>query len=44
MRSLLPRSLKDHIEHCVRESIEKSEGADEKLEELTDAVERFLRV
>jgi len=36
--------LKDHVEHCVRESIERGEGADEKIEELTDAVERFLRV
>jgi DNA-binding FrmR family transcriptional regulator len=36
--------LKDHVEHCVRESIEKGEGADEKIEELTSAVERFLRV
>ena len=36
--------LKDHVEHCVRESIEKGEGADEKIEELTAAVERFLRV
>ncbi len=36
--------LKDHVEHCVRESIEKGEGADEKIEELTTAVERFLRV
>ena len=37
--------LKDHVEHCVRESIEKSElEADEKIEELTAAVERFLRV
>ena len=36
--------LKDHVEHCVRESIERSEGADEKIEELTAAVERFLRV
>jgi CsoR family transcriptional regulator, copper-sensing transcriptional repressor len=36
--------LKDHVEHCVRDSIEKSEGADEKIEELTAAVERFLRV
>src|ERR687895_2785389 len=41
VRALL---LKDHIEHCVRESIEKGEGADEKIEELTQAVERFLRV
>src|SRR3982751_530992 len=36
--------LKDHVEHCVRESIENSEDADEKIEELTSAVERFLRV
>src|ERR671912_2950233 len=36
--------LRDHVEHCVRESIEKGEGADEKIEELTAAVERFLKV
>ncbi len=36
--------LNDHVEHCVRESIEKGEGPDEKIEELTAAVERFLRV
>ena len=36
--------LKDHVEHCVRESIERGEDADEKVEELTAAVERFLRV
>ena len=36
--------LKHHVEHCVRESIEKGEDADEKIEELTAAVERFLRV
>jgi CsoR family transcriptional regulator, copper-sensing transcriptional repressor len=36
--------LKDHVEHCVRESIDKGEGADAKIEELTAAVERFLRV
>ena len=37
--------LKDHVEHCVRESIEKGGlEADEKTEELTAAVERFLRV
>ena len=29
--------LRDHVEHCVRESIEK-------IEELTAAVEWFLRV
>jgi CsoR family transcriptional regulator, copper-sensing transcriptional repressor len=36
--------LKDHVEHCVRESIENGEHADEKIEELAAAVERFLRV
>lgn len=36
--------LKDHVEHCVRRAIEHGEEADEKIEELTDAVERFLRV
>lgn len=37
--------LKDHVEHCVRESIEKGGAeADEKVQELTAAVERFLRV
>jgi DNA-binding FrmR family transcriptional regulator len=36
--------LKDHVEHCVRESIEHGEKAEEKIEELTAAVERFLRV
>ena len=36
--------LRDHVEHCVRESIQNGEGADEKIEELTAAVERFLRV
>src|SRR5215207_2855788 len=36
--------LRDHVEHCVRESIENGEDADQKIEELTAAVERFLRV
>src|SRR5829696_854433 len=36
--------LKDHVEHCVRESIEHGQKTDEKIEELTAAVERFLRV
>src|ERR671912_2906357 len=34
--------LKDHVEHCVRASIEKgSPEADKKIDELTAAVERF---
>lgn len=36
--------LKDHTEHCVRGAIEKGEGAEEKVEELTAAIERFMRV
>jgi len=36
--------LKDHVEHCLRESIEHGQKTDEKIEELTAAVERFLRV
>lgn len=36
--------LQDHVEHCVRRSIEHREEADEKIEELTAAIERFLRV
>ncbi len=38
--------LKDHVEHCIRESAESGdrETTDEKIEELTAAVERFLRV
>ena len=38
--------LKDHVEHCLREAIESGDRqkADEKVEELTAAVERFLRV
>jgi CsoR family transcriptional regulator, copper-sensing transcriptional repressor len=36
--------LKDHVEHCVREAVEDGEKVDEKIEELTVAVERFLRV
>ncbi len=38
--------LKDHVDHCVRASIESGdrEKADEKAQELTAAVERFLKV
>ena len=36
--------LQDHVEHCVRRSIENREESDEKIEELTAAIERFLRV
>ncbi len=36
--------LEDHVEHCVRGAIEDGENADEKVAELSAAVERFLRV
>ncbi|MGI8860730.1 MAG: metal-sensitive transcriptional regulator [Rubrobacteraceae bacterium] len=37
--------LKAHVQHCVRESIESGgSDADEKIEELMAAVERFLKV
>ncbi len=36
--------LEDHVEHCVREAVEDGEKADEKVAELSTAVERFLRV
>src|SRR5215204_1542821 len=29
--------LRDHVEHCVRESIEKGKDADQKIDELTAA-------
>ena len=36
--------LEDHVEHCVREAVEDGKKADEKVAELSTAVERFLRV
>ena len=36
--------LNDHVEHCVREAIEDRQKANEKVGELSAAVERFLRV
>lgn len=36
--------LKDHLDHCVKESIESGEEVEEKMEEFKAAVERFLRV
>ena len=38
------RTFKDHVEHCVRRAMEHGEDADKKIEELTAAVEQFLRV
>lgn len=38
--------LRDHVEHCVRRAAEKGddEEINEKVEELTEAVGRFLRI
>ncbi len=36
--------LKDHMEHCVREAIEDGTRADEKIRELTEAVDRFIKL
>lgn len=36
--------LRDHVEHCVKESIRNEDEAQEKIEELVVAVERFLKV
>lgn len=36
--------LRDHVEHCVKESIQNGDQAEEKIDELVDAVERFLKV
>ena len=36
--------LRDHIDHCVKESIENKDQAQEKIDELVAAVERFLKV
>jgi CsoR family transcriptional regulator, copper-sensing transcriptional repressor len=36
--------LKDHVEHCVKEAIEDGNQAEDKVAELSAAVERFLRV
>jgi DNA-binding FrmR family transcriptional regulator len=36
--------LKDHMEHCVREALEDSTKADEKVRELQEAVERFIKL
>ena len=36
--------LSDHVEHCLREAIGDGNQAEDKVGELADAVERFLRV
>ncbi len=36
--------LKGHMDHCVREALEDSTKADEKVRELQEAVERFIKL
>jgi DNA-binding FrmR family transcriptional regulator len=36
--------LKDHMEHCVRAALEDGNLADEKIQELTEAVDRFIKL
>jgi CsoR family transcriptional regulator, copper-sensing transcriptional repressor len=36
--------LRDHMDHCVREAVEDGSKADEKIQELAEAVERFVKL
>lgn len=36
--------LKDHMDHCVREALEDGTKAEEKVRELHEAVERFIKL
>ncbi len=36
--------LKDHMDHCVREALEDGTKAEEKVAELQEAVERFIKL
>ena len=36
--------LKDHMDHCVREALENGTKAEEKIQELQEAVERFIKL
>ena len=36
--------LKDHMEYCVRAALEDNSKADEKVQELTEAVDRFIKL
>ncbi len=36
--------LKDHMDHCVRAALADGEKAEEKVQELQDAVDRFLKL
>jgi DNA-binding FrmR family transcriptional regulator len=36
--------LKDHMDHCVRAALEDGTKAEEKVQELQEAVERFIKL
>ena len=36
--------VRDHVDHCVKESIRNEDQAEEKVDELVTAIERFLKV
>ena len=36
--------LNDHMDHCVREALEDGAKAEEKIAELKEAVERFIKL
>ena len=36
--------LNDHMDHCVREALEDGTKAEEKIAELKEAVERFIKL
>ncbi len=36
--------LKDHMNHCVREALEDGSKAEEKIQELSEAVDRFIKL
>ncbi len=36
--------LKDHMDHCVREALEDGSKAEEKIQELSEAVDRFIKL
>ena len=36
--------LRDHMEHCVRAAVTDGAKADEKMAELAEAVERFVKM
>jgi DNA-binding FrmR family transcriptional regulator len=36
--------LKDHVDHCVRSAVEDATKADETVEELSGAMDRFIKL